>query len=50
MAFHQKKNFENAEKHYKLAISSKQNYVDAIANLGKLYKDFGYYKKAEALK
>ena len=47
MAFHNKKDFKNAETNYKLAISGQENYIEAMSNLGKLYSDFGLYKKAE---
>ena len=47
IAFHHKKDFENAKINYKNAIHNKENYFEAILNLGKLYKDFGNYKSSK---
>ena len=47
ISFHNKKDFKNAETNYNHAISLKTGYVEAIANLGKLYKDFNFLAKAK---
>ena len=44
ISFHHKKILKMLRSNYNHAISLKTDYVEAIANLGKLYKDFNFFQ------
>ena len=43
-SYHYKKDFKNAKINYDHATLLKKDYAEAIANLGKLYKDFDLFQ------